>query len=335
MAINKNAYLRYQVLDKCFRNTGRMYFFEDLLNECNEALLEFDPQSAGIQRRQLFEDIRFMESQSGFNIELNKHRQGRRTYYRYADPSFSITNQDLNHSEIEQLKSALQVLSRLSGTPQFNWVNEMIPLLETRFGLIEQKQEIICFDSNLDLKGLEFITPLFNAIINQRVLRISYKDFKSPAPYEVLFHPHYLKQFNGRWFVFGLNQALQLTTWNMALDRIQHLSETDWEYQPTTINWSDYFYDLVGVTRKKDTELQEIKLRFSHEAANYVITKPLHPSQKIEVDQAGLYVRIQVYPNVELERLILSFGQQVSVIAPAEFKAQIKQRLEQAYQHYQ
>ena len=39
MSVNKNALIRYQVLDRCFRNSGRMYFWEDLLEECNKALI--------------------------------------------------------------------------------------------------------------------------------------------------------------------------------------------------------------------------------------------------------------------------------------------------------
>lgn len=164
MSVNKNALIRYQVLDRCFRNTGRMYFWEDLLEECNKALMDFDPNSEGIQRRQLFDDIRFMESEAGWSIPLGRIRHGRKVYYRYEDLSFSISNQPLNDSEAEQIKSALQIFSRFSGTPQFEWVNEMIPMLESKFGLIERKSEIISFESNIDLKGLHFLTPLFNEI---------------------------------------------------------------------------------------------------------------------------------------------------------------------------
>ncbi|NMB52451.1 MAG: WYL domain-containing protein, partial [Bacteroidales bacterium] len=195
MSINKNALIRYQVLDRCFRNPGRMYFLEDLLEECNKALTDLDLDSKGIQRRQLFDDIRFMESEAGWSIPLSKIRYGRKVYYRYEDLSFSINNQPLNASEAEQIKSALRIISRFSGTPQFEWVNEMIPMLESKFGLIERKSEIISFESNIDLKGLHFLNPLFNAIVNERVLLVKYKDFRSSESYEITFHPYYLKQY--------------------------------------------------------------------------------------------------------------------------------------------
>lgn len=334
MSVNKNALIRYQVLDRCFRNTGRMYFWEDLLEECNRALMDFDPKSEGIQRRQLFDDIRFMESEQGWSIPLGRIRHGRKVYYRYEDLSFSISNQPLNDSEAEQIKSALQIFSRFSGTPQFEWVNEMIPMLESKFGLIERKNEVISFESNIDLKGLHFLTPLFNAIINERVLLVKYKDFKSSEPYEITFHPYFLKQYNNRWFAFGLNSDNQVSKWNLALDRIESLSETSLKYKPSKTDWEEYFYDLVGVTRHEGVELQKIVLKFTPEVAPYVITKPLHPSQKHKNDPTGLEVRIKVIPNFELERLVLSFGEQVQVISPQDFKEHISQRLNSAGRLY-
>jgi hypothetical protein len=50
MATNKNAQIRYKILDKCFRNSGRRYFIENLISECNKVLKEIDPDSKGISR---------------------------------------------------------------------------------------------------------------------------------------------------------------------------------------------------------------------------------------------------------------------------------------------
>ncbi|MFZ1790709.1 MAG: WYL domain-containing protein [Saprospiraceae bacterium] len=334
MSNNKNAVIRYQVLDRCFRNSGRMYFWEDLLEECNKALIDFDPKSEGIQRRQLFDDIRFMESPAGWSIPLGRIQHGRKVYYRYEDMSFSISNQPLNDSEVEQIKSALQIFSRFSGTPQFEWVNEMIPMLESKFGLIERKNEVINFESNVDLKGLHFLMPLFNAIINERVLLVTYKDFKSSEPYEVTYHPYYLKQYNNRWFSFGLNSDNQVPNWNLALDRIESLNETSLKYRPSEIDWDEYFYDFIGVTRPEGVDIQEIVLIFTLDVAPYVITKPIHPSQKYSHGPSGLEVKIKVIPNFELERLILSFGEQVNVVSPMDLKERILQRLKLAESLY-
>lgn len=334
MAVNKNALIRYQVLDKCFRNPGRMFFLEDLLEECNEALIELDPNSTGIQRRQLYDDLTFMQSEKGWSVPLEKYRYGRKVYYRYSDLNFSINNQPLNDSELAQIKSAVQVISRFSGTPEFEWVNEMIPMLESKFGLIEQKGQTITFQSNVDLKGLDFITPIFNAIINERVVSVKYKDFKSVEPYDIIFHPYHLRQFNNRWFVFGLNEEYAVETWNLALDRIISINETTSKYQNCNIEWEDYFYDIVGVTKPPDSKVQEIKFLFSQDISNYVTTKPMHPTQKSSYTEQGLEVSIKVIPNYELESLILSFGEKVKVLSPVSFVDRIQNRMQDAVNNY-
>lgn len=333
MSVNKNALIRYQVLDRCFRNTGRMYFWDDLLNECNDALMDFDPACGGISRRQLFDDIRFMESDQGWSIVLERERYGRKVFYRYEDPSFSINKLPLNESEAEQIKSALQIFSRFSGIPQFAWVNEMIPMLETKFGLIERKNEVMGFDSNIDLKGMEYITPLFNALINERVLKIMYQDFKSDNPYEIILHPYYLKQYNNRWFIFGLSDSHNLI-YTLALDRITSIEETNNVYKPTDIDWEEYFFDIIGVTRYTDVELQEVKLKFSPEVSPYILTKPIHPTQINKNDASGLVIKFKVIPNYELENVILSYGEKVKVLSPKDLRERIAERLRNASMQY-
>lgn len=323
MSINKNALLRYQVLDRCFRNTGRRFFWQDLLDEINKALEEFNGPGSGIKRRQLFDDIKFMESDQGWSIPLQRHKDGRKVYYRYADPEFSISNQPLNESEVSQIEAAISILSRFAGAPQFEAVQEMIPVLKDRLGLDHQSKEVIGLESNIDLKGIEFLSQLYDAIINERVLNVEYQDFKSEEPFTLTFHPYYLKQYNNRWFVFGLNEEHDVPTWNLALDRIESIEVTRKEYQHTDIDWNDYFYDIIGVTRYQDKEPESVVLEFTKDVAPYVQTKPLHPSQKTEWVDGKLRVTIEVIPNYELEALILSFGRKVKVLEPTVLRERI------------
>lgn len=334
MSLNKKALIRYQVLDKCFRNTGRMYFWEDLLEECNKVLIELNPHSRGIQRRQLFEDIKFMESEQGWSIPLGRYRFGKKVYYRYEDTTFSINNSLLNLTESEQLKSAINIISKFSGLPQFEWINEIITKLESKLNVDAERNEIISFEENLDYQGRKYLPKLFNAIFNKQVLKIKYKDFKSEKPYQLIFHPYYLKQYNSRWFVFGYNQEKNIDTWNLALDRIQGITEVKIKYRNCEIDWNDYFFDIIGVTRPQEDSVSEIQLRFSEYIAPYVISKPLHPTQKVKNLDTGIKVIIKVIPNYELEQLILSFGEHVMVEHPEELRIKLKERIEKMSKLY-
>ncbi len=335
MGITKNAIIRYQTLDRCFRNPGRRYSIEDLLEACNNALYDFDSKSEGIKKRQLYDDIRFMESPQGFDISLERIKEGRNVYFRYEDLNFSINNQPINELEAEQLKSAMLVLSRFKGLPQFEWVNEIIPKLDQSFKLSNQSQEIISFDSNEFLKGAEYISPLFNAILYSKTLKITYQSFKSVDSQTITFHPYHLKQYNNRWFLFGKNNNYNNLT-NLALDRIQNITETNQEFIPnTTINFQEYFDDFIGVSKTENVELTKIILLAKPGLAPYIKTKPIHGSQrKITDDEKGYIFSIEVITNYELEKLILSFGEDLRIVEPEGFKQQIKNRITNNLNNY-
>ena len=55
MPINKNALLRYQILDRCFSDRHRRYEIEDLVDKVNDAL--FDLYGKTVSLRQIRADI--------------------------------------------------------------------------------------------------------------------------------------------------------------------------------------------------------------------------------------------------------------------------------------
>jgi predicted DNA-binding transcriptional regulator YafY len=332
LATNKNALIRYKVLDKCFRNPGKRYFIENLIAECDSVLLEIDPESNGISRRQIFEDIAFMESKEGWSIDLVKHRDGKRVFYRYADISFSINNMPLNEMEVNQLKAAMDILAQFKGMPQFEWVNEMVPKLQQGITTDQTSTAIIEFDNNQYLKGIEHLGPLYNAIFYKKVLSISYQPYENENPFNVEMHPYFLKQYNNRWFLFGYNPEKEKSDWNLAIDRIVELKEIKLKYQKNTrIDWHDYFEDIIGVTKPADIEPEKVVLNFIGKTAKYMETKPLHGSQKSRwIDDNTLELSLHLIINYELERLLLSYADSVSVLKPNTLAKAIKNRLKEA-----
>jgi len=336
MANTKNALIRYKVLDNCFRNTGKRYFIEDLINACEHTLLEIEPNSNGISLRQIRDDIAFMKSKEGWEIELGNFKDGKKMYYRYVDTSFSINNMPLNDLEINQLQSALDILSQFKGMPQFEWIHELIPKLKQGINSDEKRNLIIDFDNNKYLKGIDNLGTLFNAIYYKKVLSVSYKPFENSSSSEIIIHPYFLKQYNNRWFLFGYNPEFEKYDWNLAIDRIESIKELKGKYQKNNlIDWEDYFDDIIGVTKPLDKEVEQVVLCFFGKTAKYIESKPLHGSQKPRwIDENTLEVRLEVIINYELERLILSFAESVSVIKPLSLADEIKKRLKKAIKQY-
>ena len=329
MATTKNAIVRYRVLDKCFRNTGKKYFIDDLMKECNNTLSELDSDTSGINIRQLRDDIAFMKREEGWNIELGDFKEGRKMIYRYTDTNFSINNMPLNAIEISLLQSAIGILSQFKGMPQFEWIYELVPKLK---GISSENSPvtIIEFNNNQYLKGIEHLGTLHTAIFYKKVLLISYKPFENEAPDDITFHPYYLKQYNNRWFLFGYNPFNEKYDWNLALDRIVSITEIKGKYHKNNqIDWSEYFDDIIGVTKTADAAVKNITLHFFGRTGKYIESKPIHGSQKKAnwIDDNTLEIKLQLIINYEFERLILSYADTVKVVEPAVLADTIKSRL--------
>jgi predicted DNA-binding transcriptional regulator YafY len=325
MATNKHATIRYHALDRCFSNHRRKFFIEDLINVCNEAIYEFSGIEDGVKRRQVFDDITFMESEQGWSIPLERIKDGRRVYYRYSDKAFSIKNSGINQTEAEQLKDTLAILSRFKGMPQFEWIEEMQIRLEDTFKLKGTVQSFVGFEQNPFLKGLNHFTDLFNAMQNEVCLKISYQGFKQDNPVETTVHPWYLKQYNNRWFLFGFNEEYKAIT-NFALDRIIKIEESKTKFHRNSeINFDDFFDDVVGVTVKKDIPVEKLLLKINKEIWPYIESKPIHGSQKVlSRTETEVLIELSLLLNHELIALLFSYLDAIEVVEPESLRERFK-----------
>lgn len=329
MSTNKHAVIRYQALDRCFSNFGRRFYIDDLIQACNDAIYEFSGIEDGIKRRQLFEDIKFMESEAGYSVELERLGEGKKKYYRYSDKNFSINKQPLSFTEAEQLKSTIIMLNRFKGLPQFDWMEEVLTRFEDTFKLKENVDSVVSFEQNPYLRGIEHFTALFNAIINKQVLKIEYKaSFKESHYYEI--HPYFMKQYNNRWFLFGISQGEgQGKLMNMAIDRI-----VSFEFMPQVayiynkdIDFTEYFDDVIGVTVPSNKAIEKIRLKIDKVRYCYIESKPIHPSQTLkEKNSEYVIIELKLIPNYEFETLLLGFADSVEIMAPQSLRETILSR---------
>lgn len=325
MATNKHATIRYHALDRCFSNYGRKFFIDDLIIACNEAIYDFAGIEDGVKRRQVFEDIKFMESEQGWSVPLQRLKDGRRIYYRYEDKSFSINNQGINTSEAEQLKETLSILSRFKGLPQFEWIEEMQVRLEDTFKLRGTNTADVSFEQNPYLKGLEHFTQLFSAIKNKLALQIIYKGFKQNKSAIIDFHPWHLKQYNNRWFLFGFNEQYKGLS-SLAIDRIISIEECELKYKENTeIDFEELFEDIIGVSVKPNHGTEKLLIKITNEVWPYIESKPLHGSQKVKKkDQNNIEIELTIQINHELYATLFSYMDAIEVVEPKSIRDEFK-----------
>ena len=322
MPVDKQVMLRYQVLNKCFRNRYREYTIDDLVDECNKALRKIDKPD--VSKRTIQNDINILEADYGIELD-EKLKQGKKRLYRYVDTNYSIPLFRINDEERQKLQDAIRVLEYFEGDPMYDWARTL--LMQIEGGLFtDESTPVVSFQSNPDLKGIDLFGKLLQAILKKRVLKIEYAPFGKDS-YSERIYPYHLKQFNDRWYLIA--QAVGYDTYaHYALDRIESFEELSLKYKEAEIDFEDYFDDVIGVTVPERLEPVDVVLRVSNNRYNYIKTKPLHLSQRVVSEERNhTTISINVKINNELIALLLSFGPDVEVISPTVLKEEMKKKI--------
>ena len=336
MPINRNALIRYKVIDSCLQNRYRKWTLETLIEKVSDALYEYEGMDKGISKRTIQADIQMMRSDKlGYFapiIVIDKK------YYAYEDPSYSITNIPLSETDLSKMNEAVELLKQFKGFSHFSQLNEVVQKLEDHVYSSAQKSfPIIDFEKNDNLKGLGFLDNLYQSVIQKKAVQLSYQSFKAQQAQTFVFHVWWLKEFKNRWFAVGVrNQKKSIQ--NFALGRITNIQLLDNEEYIPNQGFSPevYYKDVVGVSVNPTVRPMTIKLFVSEKHAPYVKTKPLHPSQQVlEESKRGILIQIRVQHNFELEKELLGFGEGVVVLEPVRLRETMRNRLAWMNSQYQ
>ncbi len=334
MSINKLALIRYKTIDKCLQNRFRQWTLDDLIDKVSEALDDYEGIKTGVSKRTIQADIQLMRSDKlGYNAPIVIQDK---KYYIYEDKNYSISKVAINPKDVEKLKDILGVLKQFSGFNYFGEMEEVVLKLENNLNKsIKKTKNYIQFENNQDLKGIAYITPLYQAILQKKVLSIEYKSFKAKESQTHTYFPRLLKEYRNRWFLIA-HRKENGNLFTLALDRIMAVKDNENEdFIDTDINFDTYFSDLIGVTKAISNKPSLIVLEIDIENAPYILTKPLHPSQKVVKErELTIIITIEVILNFELQKEILSFGEAIKVLSPRILVNQIKKRLEKAKNLY-
>ena len=238
-----------------------------------------------------------------------------RTYY-YREKGFSVIPYLTDGMTDYEYRNLIAVINRLKGTLSEQTFEEVRFAILSRIEADYQKGPVIVdYEDNRRLKGREYLPVFYSAIKEKLALRVEYQTFKGKA-FGFEFHPYLLKQYNERWFVFGLRPDKKNPYTNVPLDRIAKTPRVIGHYPETRpADYLDYFKNIVGVSKDRNAKARDVKhlvIRISDiDAWGRITTKPL-PTQVVVTpfDETVGYGRISLdlYPNNELLSKILSWG---------------------------
>lgn len=317
----------------------------------------YSSDKAYIQLKKAFpEVVKALEKvEPGCVIDNGKVGKGRA--YRYvgkADDPLAAERQAIVQKTVEDYVEFCKASAGIMPASWFSSFFENTQLLLDTERESESGKTLIRSSLEQNLTNIHLLPVFYKAITDRHVLRFFYQRF-GQEPFELTFHPQFLKEYNGRWFVFGDAERLLVDehdeeeretfkVYNVPLDRIVgDVSMIDnVEYLPAEKGiYQRFFNDIIGVTHEKGAKVEQVVIRTKTEYQHGLLqTKPLHHSQK-ETLPFGRYedgeygeVTLTIEPNRELRGKILAYGQYLEVIHPQSLREQLKDIIKQQMMQY-
>lgn len=315
MPLNKEAYIRYKIIDACINNKQKPFpSMDELIEVCEEKLGKSFTVST------LQKDIKSMKEDEALGflapIKFSKSKNG----YYYSDSEFSINKIPLQHDEIEALKNANDILQAFGGRQLNDAYNQAyIKLMDALdVNKIVHKNEVphIYSEQPPPHSGFRHFYTILEAIKNKQTIKFGHINYHKVDSTEPIVHPYQLIEFNHYWYVAGYSQERKAIR-VFGLDRIvTEITFPDIPFNPIAIkDIKKYNKDMYGVFPYDTQAKQEIVFVCSAFMSNYIEMHPIHDSQlklKSNSKETSKF-SINVIPTFELTRWFFSNATDIEV----------------------
>ena len=306
---------RLELIHQCLLNNMRSWSLLKLHKKvCDELLANGFKE---VTTKTIYNDIIYLIEIKQAPIDIRK--VGKDVFYYYKD-TFDLSKPIITTDENFSLVMANQILQQLKGFTLSEDLNKITKKLQRQAD--ESKNEVIISFEEQPSQNIHLLQGLFECIKDKTVIKVDYKSFYKAEVIEKIIHPYLLKQYNKRWYLFGLDEKHKRID-NSPLDRIVTFKPTSSYYNDSHRKELDtYFDDIIGVTRLVNAKPEDINIRIKKERASYVITKPIHRSQKIvnQNENGDVEISLKLIFNKELVSQLLSFGKDIEIIHPQSLK---------------
>lgn len=290
--------------------------------------------------RKAFPDVcRAIKEKCGEDcIVVDGNNRSRR--FRYVGNDNDPLSEMRNAKVVNNLKQYWQFCQDSAGFFPTSWLEHFFKGYKDLLNIKTRKQkgeQVLTSSIDRILKNIELLPKLYEAIIHKQVLVFEYKPYSEDTK-QLIFHPHHLKEYNGRWHLLGHAEGCSPENgYNIALDRIEGKvrfnSMIKYISAPTGF-YASFFYDIVGVSHLPSMQVQKICVR-AHKYVIYKLTetKPIHHSQVITKPYAqycdGEYGEFELYvePNNEFIGRILQMGEGLEIVSPSCVREQFRDKI--------
>ena len=278
-------------------------------------------------------------------IEQDGNNRTRR--FKYIGKDKSPLEDLINARAISSLREYWKFCQDSAGFFPASWLEYFFKDCQDLLDIKTKRQrgeQVISSSVDRQLKNIDLLPLLYEAIANHKALEFDFKPFDEEQV-TLKFHPHFLKEYNGRWHMMGHAEGREPRLgFNVPIDRIQSKPReiSGVEYVPAPKHFYDnYFNDIVGVTHEINAEVKNIIVRArTNYMFNLIKTKPLHGSQvvvkpfgKHDDGEYGEF-KLTIEVNNEFMGRVLQMGDGLEVMSPPEVRQRFADRVKNMMEMY-
>ena len=182
------------------------------------------------------------------------------------------------------------------------------------------------------IETLPNFKTVLNAIQLQLPINFNHHSFYHLKEEIYTLKPYFLKQYQNRWYVIGETEKGYRT---FGIDRIENITIGTKKFKPKTEEAKERFSNVVGLNYM-DHKMEKIQLSFHISQKRYVLSLPLHHSQKeINTETTDTFdIELRIHPNFEFRQQVLKYGSLVKVLEPKWLAEEIKEELRRGFENY-
>ncbi|HEX4342450.1 MAG TPA: WYL domain-containing protein [Verrucomicrobiae bacterium] len=282
---------------------------------------EFEVSNKSVHR-----DIEFMRDRMELPIAYDAVRGG----YHYTEDVNSFPTMQITEGEVVALVVAEKALQQYRGTsfekPLLSAIKKMEQSLPDTISLdLADLHQTISFRTRAEpILNLEIFDVLAKATAHRRQLELTYRKPGSKQSETRLVDPYHLANINGEWYLFAYDHGREdIRTFVPA--RMQSVKQTGKTFsRPQKFSLEERLRDSFGVHSGKG--VHDVVIRFNPRVADLIREKKWHASQELrELKNGHLELRLKLSSLIEIERWVLSWGGDATVIQPRELAMTIQQ----------
>lgn len=297
---------------------------------CYRMSKEWEVSAKTIQR-----DIDFLRDELEAPIQYSAKRRG----FFYTERTWRLPAIQLSEGDLFSIAIAEKVLQQYENTPLRASLNTIFEKLRQSLpGKVSATEDWLSPRVSVRLVPSTIVDKaawvgVMAALRENRRLSVMYRTPGYSTSISLVLSPYHLVGYSGEWYLIASSRN-SVEPKTFALSRMASVVTLAERFvMPEGFDAQSYWKDSLGIFRGE--KRVTVRLRFSAEQATYVAERIWMDGQRLNRLRTGEAVlSFRVSHLYEVKRWVLSWGEDVKVLAPKELVEDVRQALHTAYRLY-